>query len=108
MKYPILLAIVVLAGLAQSAYAIDPAFVILEYKTMNFKDCISATDKIFAQRESREWRIFRTKFLSVTEIITDYGNLIITCSQPDQKMLVEMPVPIGGGDSPFFRNLSQF
>ncbi len=108
MKYPILLAIVVLAGLAQSAFAADPEFVILEYKTMNFKDCISETDDIIAQRESREWRILRTKFLSVTEIFTDYGNLIITCSKPDQKMLVQMPVPIGGGDSPFFRNSSQF
>jgi hypothetical protein len=95
MKYPILLAIVVLAGLAQSAYAADPAFVILEYKTMNFKDCISATDKIIAQRDSREWRIFRTKILSVTEIIADNGNLTITCSQPDQKFLVQMQTPTG-------------
>ena len=61
MKYPILLAIVVLAGLAQSAYAIDPAFVILEYKTMNFENCIATTDKMIVRAEARARRVVRSK-----------------------------------------------
>ncbi len=95
MKYPILLAIVILAGLAQSAFAADPAFVILEYKTMNFEDCISTADKMIVRAGGRERSVFRSKFLWVTEIIADYGNLTITCNQPDQKMLVQMSTPTG-------------
>ncbi len=95
MKYPILLAIVILVGLAQSAFAADPAFVILEYKTMNFENCISMADKMIVRAGGRERRVIHTEILLVTEIIVDNDNFIITCSQPDQKFLVQMPTPTG-------------
>jgi hypothetical protein len=95
MKYPILLAIVILVGLAQSAFAADPAFVILEYKTMNFEDCISTADKMIVRAGGHERRVFRSKFMMVTKFIVDNDNFIITCSKPDQKFLVQMPTPTG-------------
>ncbi len=93
MKYPILLAIVILAGLGQSAFAADPAFVIIEYKTMSFENCLATTDKMIARAGARERRVIRTEILFVTEIIADNDTFIITCSQPDQKFLVRMPTP---------------
>ena len=95
MKYPILLAIVVLAGLARSAFAVDPEFVILEYKTMNFENCLATTDKMIARAGARERRVIRNEFVWVTEIIADNDNFVITCSQPDQTIMVQMPTPTG-------------
>ena len=95
MKYPILLAIVVLAGLAQSAFAADLEFVILEYKTMSFENCLATTDKIIARAGARERRIVRSETLLVTEIIANNDNFVITCSQPDQTIMVQMPTPTG-------------
>ncbi len=93
MKHPILLAIVVLAGLAQSAFAADLEFVILEYKTMSFENCLATTDKMIARAGARERRVVRSEILLVTEIIADNDKFIITCSEPDQRMLVKMPTP---------------
>jgi hypothetical protein len=43
----------------------------------------------------RERRVFRSKFVMVTEFIVDNDNFSITCSKPDQKFLVQMPTPTG-------------
>ena len=96
MKHPMLLAIVAVVGLAQSTFATKADVVFLEYKTMSFENCIAATEHMIVQQGgpfNRVLRVIRTDNVWVTKIIADDGNFIITCSEPDQKMLVQMPTP---------------
>ena len=63
---------------------------------MSFENCIAATEQMIVQQGgpfSRVLRVSRTDIVWVTKIIANDGNFIITCSETDQKMLVQMPTP---------------
>ena len=59
-------------------------------KTMGFDACISNIQTISGQLGIVPVNIVETSDLRIVRFVTSDGNVLVTCSRPDRKMLVRM------------------
>jgi len=57
---------------------------------MSFQDCISSIQKVASQLGAAPVNIVETNDLRMVRFVTGDGNVLVTCSRPDKKMVIQM------------------
>lgn len=80
----------ILMTLILSAAPIAAAAQTETVKTMSFESCISNIQTISGQLGIVPVNIVETNDLRIVRFVTSDGNVLVTCSRPDRKMLLRM------------------
>ena len=72
-----------------ASYSVSAKSELLSEKAMGYSECISYTENVIASMNvspDRILQIVNTDILRITKILADDGNILVTCSKPDNKM----------------------
>lgn len=77
-------------GAVASALIISAPALALETETtpMSFEACLATIRQVSSQLGAVPINIVETDILRVVRFVTSDGSVLVTCSQPDQKMIV--------------------